>query len=85
MENEMIMIENYEENPVEVIEENNSTLAEKALGVAILTFAVGGFVGGVKWVASKCKKAAAKRKAKKITEAEFVDITVDQNDSEESD
>ena len=87
MENEMIMNHVEENNNVELMNEK-STAGEKAIAAAIIVggvAAVGAAVYGIKVVAGKIKDAWNNRKAKKIREAEFVDISDDQNDSEESD
>ena len=70
----MIEVEENNDNVEMICCENDSTLGEKALGVAILTLAVTGAVSVGKWVVGKCKKAKANRKAKKIREAEFVEL-----------
>ena len=85
MENEMIM-NNVEENNDVVLTEDTS-VSSKAAVVAVVAVGVGAVAAaacGIKWLVGKTKKALNDRKEKKIREAEFVDISEEQTDSEES-
>jgi hypothetical protein len=84
MKEEMTMITEIEENNTVEAAENGSTTGEKIrAGTLITAAAIGiGFIG--KLVVDGVKKLGQKRKDKKaIHEAEFVDCTDEQVDSEE--
>ena len=82
MENEMIMTNVEENNNADL---NEETSAGKAAVVAVVAVGVGAVVAaayGIKCLAGKAKKAWNKRKEKKLREAEFVEVSEEQIDSE---
>ena len=84
MENEMIMNNVEENNNVELTE--GASAGAKVVAVAVAAgaaAAVGAVVYGFVWLAGKAKNAWNERKAKKIREAEYVELGENQIDSED--